>query len=731
MRIERLRIRNFGCLRDAEYEFAPGLNVIRGPNEAGKSTLQAAIMAALFHRPDTTDRSILGRASWRAGEAFRLDITLVGGETTWTIEKDFAAHSARLEGGKEPVTGARDVQEALRTRLGLRSEKLFASTAFVRQEELAAIADGHDEIGELLQRRVTGGGDDVAAQDVLGHLADEIASMQRGVDRPAPKNPGPIRVATTRLEEAQAALGSAEEELRDLHTAQDALAEATEREGALAEELAVEQELLKRMEERKEAEDELAQAEAEYGRLDELIRATHKLEQEASEAEAAAGALAEIAEKGPAALESIDAVERAGERDRGRAEQLEGEGERLEEEAAAAPKPWPIVNPLTVAGAVLVALGVVLGIRLEPWMLASAAVGLALLAYGAAKTRVRPPIDHDTRLDELRGELDDARAAIDSAAGQIAAALSALGCDSRQDLDERLRQAREHANAAEAKRSELRGRLGTETVESLETTQREQWHRREAAKESLASEALSAVAFAPREHVELQRKIGRLEQELRSLQGTKTENAVVVQRATVEPDQVAGLREAVTGAEERLANEERRLDVHKLVREVLREAQEETLSRAAVLLGPRTGELLAEITRGRYDAVRIDETTLDIFVFSPGKGEEIPVQSGARTGGHELSCATRAQVFFAARLALAELLWPSDPPPLLLDDPFVTFDPARRRATAAMLLQLAERTQVMLFTCSGVYDHLGRVITLTETGPSEAERHGDEDALLA
>jgi uncharacterized protein YhaN len=471
----------------------------------------------------------------------------------------------------------------------------------------------------------------------------------------------------------------------------------------------------------------VAEAEGEYGRLDELIRAAQKLEEEASEAEAAAGALAEIAEKGPAALESIDALERTAERDRGRAEQLEGEMERLAEEEAAAPKPWPVVNPLTVAGAVLVALGVVLGIAVKPWMLAGAAVGMALVAYGVAKSRVRPPMDYDTRLGELREELSEAEGAIAHAADEIASTLGDLDCESRDDLTAKLQQAQRHASAADAKRGELRGALGTETVEGLETTQREQWHRREAAKESLASEALAAAAFSPREHVELQRKIERLEQELQSVQRTKTESTVVLQRASVEPEQVAGLGEAAAVAKEHLANEERRLEVYQLVHEVLAEAQEETLSRAAEQLGPRTGELLAEVTRGRYDTVRIDETSLDISVFSPRKNEEVPVQAGSA----ELSCATQEQVFLAARLALAELLWPDDPAPLLLDDPFVTFDPHRRRAAAAMLQQLAERTQVMLFTCSGVYDHLGQVIALTQTEPSEPGRHGDEDALPA
>ena len=48
MRLRRIHLDGFGCLRDFETEFAPGMNVIYGLNEAGKSTLQQAICAMLY-----------------------------------------------------------------------------------------------------------------------------------------------------------------------------------------------------------------------------------------------------------------------------------------------------------------------------------------------------------------------------------------------------------------------------------------------------------------------------------------------------------------------------------------------------------------------------------------------------------------------------------------------------------------------------------------------------------
>lgn len=60
MRINRLQIHAFGKLQDRELCFTPGLNLIYGPNESGKSTLMAFLRAALygFNQPLGKNRRI-------------------------------------------------------------------------------------------------------------------------------------------------------------------------------------------------------------------------------------------------------------------------------------------------------------------------------------------------------------------------------------------------------------------------------------------------------------------------------------------------------------------------------------------------------------------------------------------------------------------------------------------------------------------------------------------------
>src|SRR6476660_7577160 len=48
MRVERLTVSGFGKLASSRLELGPGLTIVHGPNESGKSTTHAALRASLF-----------------------------------------------------------------------------------------------------------------------------------------------------------------------------------------------------------------------------------------------------------------------------------------------------------------------------------------------------------------------------------------------------------------------------------------------------------------------------------------------------------------------------------------------------------------------------------------------------------------------------------------------------------------------------------------------------------
>ncbi|MDQ3447860.1 MAG: ATP-binding protein [Chloroflexota bacterium] len=60
MRITSLRLTDVKRHRSLELALAPDLTVIRGPNEAGKSTIQRAIEMVLFRRPTSAAQELDG-----------------------------------------------------------------------------------------------------------------------------------------------------------------------------------------------------------------------------------------------------------------------------------------------------------------------------------------------------------------------------------------------------------------------------------------------------------------------------------------------------------------------------------------------------------------------------------------------------------------------------------------------------------------------------------------------
>ncbi len=81
--------------------------------------------------------------------------------------------------------------------------------------------------------------------------------------------------------------------------------------------------------------------------------------------------------------------------------------------------------------------------------------------------------------------------------------------------------------------------------------------------------------------------------------------------------------------------------------------------------------------------------------------EEFRVQVSACSGGidiAQLSQGTRDQLYFALRLAVADLLAGDVRLPFILDDPFLTFDSERQERLREMLCQIAQSRQVILLS---------------------------------
>lgn len=262
----------------------------------------------------------------------------------------------------------------------------------------------------------------------------------------------------------------------------------------------------------------------------------------------------------------------------------------------------------------------------------------------------------------------------------------------------------------ESRQGELEGTL-LESEEDLENRLRELAVERGTLDQRLESSELAAAQMSPTDlaHLrgDLERKRSRREEILRE----QTEAQTLLRSAAYDVEDLYNVQEQKAETERRLHRRQRRERVMTITLETLCEARQETLHAATDILEPTIEELLQRLTRGRYAQVSVSRETLEPIAFSPEKGAPADQQ-------HDLSLATREQLYLASRLALTKLLWPDEGPPLLLDDPLVNFDEDRGQEACRLLAEFARQRQVLLFTCSDYCsDTADKAIDLTQIEP--------------
>ena len=154
--------------------------------------------------------------------------------------------------------------------------------------------------------------------------------------------------------------------------------------------------------------------------------------------------------------------------------------------------------------------------------------------------------------------------------------------------------------------------------------------------------------------------------------------------------QKEGLELEKTHLEARLAALEQHYNALSKAQEVLLQANQELQRRFAPRISQRAQTLFARLTSGRYQRLTLGQ---DMSLEAATQAETTMRNTLWRSDG------TVDQLYLALRLAVAEELTPDAP--LILDDALVRFDDARLKAALDILEETAASKQVILFTCQG------------------------------
>lgn len=688
--ITRVELPAFGRFRGASFTFRQGMNLVYGRNEAGKSTLVAAISGTIFGFRKERERFV----PWAGGERCEARVSFSYDGREMTIARDFLTDRVqaveregekllwRFEGKVSPLGRSSEREEYLakiEEVWGFAEGDIFRNSVCVGQRDLRIEGDAGltTRIKQLLS-----GFTELDYDAVVESLEKELFELT--------KRPGG-RSRDRELEEVRARMAELAEQWRE---ASRAVAELSTLEGTVAElRAAVEAgradlEKGKRYLERVNRYHQAAAREealrkdydrlrAEREKVEDLVARKHEVEERLASLGEAAGlpdGAARLLETWTDDSERLSALEK----------ELAGLSAGMTQAGSIVPLQALVFALLlwaATAGAWIMLPQALLPIAGCAF---AATVFLVVRTVRGSQTRSAEAARLQGRIDGLAADATRLREELDRTEADLE---KRLGTFDPRRVDELLREI-ERAAVVKGELSRLESALGVlPPLESVRTQEAELARELAVIRESM--EALIGRGFpvmSSREYAEAEDTMRRLESEVAEKERlclAKEQELAVLRKGCLDLEAIAEEGEELKLRETRIV---RRVEALRLAVGLLRETLDEYRATYLSRLGSEINGKLYNLTSGKYREAILD----DGFALSIGV-EGIPRPVGA------LSCGAQDQAYLATRLALGGILSRSRKLPFLLDDPLVHFDDERKAAALAALNLAASDHQVILF----------------------------------
>ncbi len=709
----------FGKLQTETLTLEPGLNLLQMPNETGKTTWCAFLLAMLYG-VDTSERKTRTNlpakehyAPW-SGSAMEGRLQVVHEGRRITIERSSTARAPLgvfrafdTDSGQpiENLTAANCGQ----TLLGV-PRQVFERSAFLRQDGAAIQMDATLE--QRLNALVTTGDETISFQEAERTLRDRRNRCRHNKTGLIPQTRAELDAVSdrlTRLDDLHEALAEArqtEQQLRaERTTARMQLSALQARE--LAERRAQLAQVGQDAQQRAERAEALAAECADLPPVDQLERWERELHALQSDRHTLAMDLASLppAEAAPAVPEPLAGLDDDQIRQRTK---VDGARMRL---LSARKRPLPIrtllltalfgalaavlfLNHKTTLGIIAAALTAVtiltgLGTWLHArrrWLEAQSELRRLERSYGVEGTDELEDLSARCRERYVRWqEADDERTAELNEMHARQERLDADGERLNASIGEALGQACTLAEAPAVLRRAIDRQVERENARrGAEQAMRHYQSLKGALGELPAPGGQAVTVPAGKPLASVQSEILNLETKLR--QARSVIDRCEGQCSTLgDRMELEARRQQLSARLDELEVEYDALDV---ALAALGKANEHLQSRFSPRLTELASDYLRRLTDGAYETLVL-ERDLGASLYAP--------DNPASRDAAFFSGGTRDQLYLAVRLAVSQLLCPGTP--LILDDALVRFDDQRMKAALRVLRQEAETRQVLLFTC--------------------------------
>jgi hypothetical protein len=647
---------------------------------------------------------------------FEVDDDNGGGTRPGSIEKSFQGQrgTVRLELDGQVITDPTLADQALAELTGIPTEAFFRSTASIRHHELADLDRDEATLRDRLQASISGA--DRGTSRAKKRLERAIFDLKTQ----GQKNPGRLKVAEEMVGREQGFVDQGELALGQLEHDRDTLAGAKERRTSSEADLGERRAMLEKAQQAERLASERAAAQERFERYRTAVTVSDDL----------AGLRANHPSPNP--LPVLEQVV-------GRLRTLDTRTRELkaalagEIEVSFEIPPPPTWRPISRIALLLVALGLLVAaaafavnrlttieLGTSPMFLGGALAGIGMiLAFVAWWLRRHDRVSTELRDVEVERRLrgrSEMEAELKQCEADAAQQLRGVGLADIAAAEAMLAAEQEHVAGIERLQAQLDGLVGKEPPETL--PERRDTAALEIEQKGHALESLGPIAREPRARERLEVEIRDLEAALERARDDEANARARVDTNPVDAEAVAGHAELLATWRDELAALQRRTRVYERTLLEIEAAEQATMKTATRYLEETMVADIARVTEGRYRRVQVDDKTFDIRVHAPERGDWVDVTS--------LSQGTLDLVYLVARIGLVRLVTGDKRPPLILDDPFVTFDDERAKRSLELLRDVARDFQVIYLTTSDRYDASADAV-VPLSGPTELD-DGD-DAL--
>lgn len=705
MLLKRISIKRLRNLRDFECDLASGVTLIMGPNEAGKSSLVEGLLLALFGNVGSTAKAIDECKSWSTDMKPDILLEFNADGSSFTLHKDFHNRSVELRNQDtgEVWTDRRSVDQFMADALGVATERLYTSTACISQAEVRDIRHAAKELPSQLERRLTGAGLETSSEDALSWLGKRVTALKKTGTKPSTY--GVIQAREAELGELESQLVDLQGPLQKRSEARARMSELGRELAGLRKELEASRSALEKVEAYAQAQEKRDLTGAQFGKVDQRTRRIEELNSRLKELDDQLAATKPVTEAELNKVRNLDAKREAKQE-----EKAQLQDKLAEPVPTRAPALLRFLPAVAIVAGLLMCVGTLM-VWLSTEEIIYSAVPcmgtLVALLVGVASAlwlrRVGDVTTHEADVQRLR--------ATEEGLGRLEGELrTVLQRHDVSQVDQLHALAEEYQRVLESKKEVtniLEGLFAGETEEAI-AAERERLLAQLALAEKTLSE-LGPYELDPVGIEKLRKRVGVLTQEEKKLSEQQLGCKLTLERETLGVEDLHELEERRAAIEDELSQLKRRLLVYEMALNTIAGARDEAIEAASSAVESAVASYMGHITSGRYDEIRWNKQDARFEVLSTEKEDWI-------APGSELSTGTIDQLYLATRLALVGAICGDAKPPLIFDDPFVSFDETRKQNAMSLCKKLSAKFgyQIVFLTCDSSYEPL--VDTVVEIG---------------